>query len=100
MSAYEVFHHNEHVDGMIDDEGDIYPSGWYWWSCFPGCMPDSDPFGPFNTSGLAEIDARGDEDDGETLCDSLNGAGYLGLSISERESLKRNDYASETNLGE
>ena len=24
-------------------------AGWYWWSCFPGCLPDSDPFGPFET---------------------------------------------------
>lgn len=22
---------------------------WYWWSCFPGCLPDSDPIGPFAT---------------------------------------------------
>ena len=23
-------------------------SNWLWWYCLPGCMPDSDPFGPFN----------------------------------------------------
>lgn len=22
---------------------------YYWWSCFPGCLPDSDPIGPFDT---------------------------------------------------
>ena len=27
--------------------------GWYWWSCFPGCMPDSDPDGPFDTEQAA-----------------------------------------------
>ena len=25
------------------------PAGWYYWFCFPGCMPDSDPIGPFAT---------------------------------------------------
>ena len=23
--------------------------GWYWWSCQPGCIPDSEPYGPFET---------------------------------------------------
>lgn len=30
-----------------------YESGWYWWSCFPGCMPDSDPTGPYETEAEA-----------------------------------------------
>ncbi len=33
-------------------------AGWYWWSCLPGCMPDSDPFGPFDTEALALADAQ------------------------------------------
>ena len=24
--------------------------GWYWRPCFPGCLPDGDPVGPFATS--------------------------------------------------
>lgn len=24
-------------------------TGWYWWACFPGCLPGSDVFGPFAT---------------------------------------------------
>lgn len=31
---------------------------WFWWSCFPGCMPDSDPVGPFETEAEALADAR------------------------------------------
>lgn len=31
--------------------------GWYWWSCCPGCLPDGDPAGPFNSSGEAYRDA-------------------------------------------
>lgn len=32
--------------------------GWYYWFCFPGCMPDSDPIGPFDTEEEALEDAR------------------------------------------
>ena len=42
-----------------DDTGDhdLEP-GWYWWACFPGCLPDSDPCGPFDTATAAIEDAR------------------------------------------
>lgn len=32
--------------------------GWYWWACFPGCLPDGDPIGPFDTEAEALADAR------------------------------------------
>lgn len=35
-------------------------AGFYWWSCLPGCLPDSDPHGPFDTEEEAIEDARGD----------------------------------------
>jgi hypothetical protein len=31
---------------------------WYWWPCFPGCLPDGDPEGPFDTEEEAMEDAR------------------------------------------
>jgi hypothetical protein len=31
-------------------------SGWYYWFCFPGCLPDSDPLGPFKTEKDAVMD--------------------------------------------
>jgi len=34
--------------------------GWYFWPCFPGCMPDSDPMGPYD-SEQAAIDASREE---------------------------------------
>jgi hypothetical protein len=41
-------------------------AGWYWWTCFPGCLPDSDSCGPFDTEAEALADARESiEDDGE-----------------------------------
>lgn len=36
-------------------------AGWYFWFCFPGCLPDSDPFGPFATEDAA-IEAARDMD--------------------------------------
>jgi hypothetical protein len=31
---------------------------WWWWSCSPGCMPDGEPSGPFETEDEALADAR------------------------------------------
>lgn len=36
-------------------------AGYYWQSCFPGCLPDGDPIGPFDTRALAVADAQGEE---------------------------------------
>lgn len=33
-------------------------TGWFYWFCFPGCMPDSEPVGPFATEAEALADAR------------------------------------------
>ena len=38
-------------------------TGWYWWACFPGCLPDGDAVGPFETEREAVIDAGGIWDD-------------------------------------
>jgi hypothetical protein len=37
--------HSEHV-------------GWYWVPCFPGCIPDGEPSGPFTTEAEAVEDAQ------------------------------------------
>jgi hypothetical protein len=31
--------------------------GWYWWACFPGCIPDGDAIGPFASSRAAHRNA-------------------------------------------
>jgi hypothetical protein len=33
-------------------------AGWYWWACFPGCMPDGDPMGPFESEAAAYLNAQ------------------------------------------
>lgn len=35
-------------------------AGFYYWACFPGCLPDSDPIGPFETKEQALQDAQAD----------------------------------------
>ncbi len=45
-------------DDFVDDEGEARDAGFYYWFCFPGCMPDSDPFGPYPTAEAALAEAR------------------------------------------
>ena len=54
------------ADGLRDDDGEPLPAGHYWWPCFPGCLPDGDPIGPFASQAAACEDAcaaYGDDDD-------------------------------------
>lgn len=39
-------------------ETDTPAVGWYWWACFPGCLPDGEPNGPFATEAEAIADAQ------------------------------------------
>jgi hypothetical protein len=32
-------------------------TGWFYWFCLPGCLPDSDAMGPFKTEAEAEQNA-------------------------------------------
>ena len=56
----EVFYVDEVDEEWVDpDDPDRHlPSGWYFWFCLPGCMPDSDPIGPFETEEEAIADCR------------------------------------------
>lgn len=49
------------LDAIVEEEG--IEGGWFWWSCFPGCLPDSEPIGPFETYQEALADAYNCEDD-------------------------------------
>lgn len=57
--SFEVFWHDG--TSMADDEYTTEephdPAGWYWRACFPGCLPDGEPFGPFANSRDAMYDA-------------------------------------------
>ena len=43
---------------ILDSDGDCLGTGWYYWYCFPGCLPDSEPFGPFKSEEEAIEGAR------------------------------------------
>lgn len=45
-------------DAEAESVCDTDREAWFWWSCFPGCLPDSDPFGPFASEDEALADAR------------------------------------------
>ena len=49
-------------DRYADKEGKAKSlEGWYWWNCCPGCLPDSEASGPFETQEEAVEDAGGGE---------------------------------------
>lgn len=51
----EVFRH----DGVpVTQDYESMPAGWYWWTCFPGCLPEGDPHGPFKSRVAAAADAE------------------------------------------
>lgn len=60
------------IDNSCDCVGDcdcdnpemLWP-GWYWHACFPGCLPDSEPNGPFATEQEALADAQENDDSDE-----------------------------------
>lgn len=54
--SFEVFR-IDRIAQRSDDEQRA--PGWYWWACFPGCMPDGDACGPFETEQAAIDDAQG-----------------------------------------
>ena len=47
-----------------DENNDLWPcdpatyEGYYWWACYPGCIPDSDLNGPYATLDEAHADAN------------------------------------------
>ena len=58
-------------DHRIDDDGklvadcgdcsttnELTETGWFYWFGFPGCLPDSEPFGPFDSRRAALDEAR------------------------------------------
>ncbi len=44
------------LDQLPEDSRDL--RGWYWQACFPGCLPDGEPMGPYATRAEAIADAQ------------------------------------------
>ena len=64
----EIFYHEQgdypDSEQWQDGDGDELPSGFYYWYCFPGCMPEGDPIGPFETEEEALTQAQEEAMDG------------------------------------
>lgn len=65
--VYDVPFDTAHAEGVAycpscereaESVTDTDREAWWWWSCFPGCLPDGDPVGPFETEAEALADAR------------------------------------------
>ncbi len=44
------------VDALTFEDSGIERTeriGWFWWTCLPGCLPDSDAHGPYDTEQAA-----------------------------------------------
>lgn len=35
------------LDTIVEEQG--IKGGWFYWYCFPGCLPEGDPVGPYET---------------------------------------------------
>ena len=57
QGSFEVFW-TDRIWDSSDEHSEVIP-GWYWWACYPGCLPDSEHVGPFGTSTEAYQDAVG-----------------------------------------
>lgn len=53
--------HAKLVDVLVSECG--ITGGWFWQPCFPGCLPDGDPIGPFETRDEAIKDAQSASED-------------------------------------
>ena len=51
----EVFYR---TDAACKADGWEGGEGWYWWFCFPGCLPDGEAVGSFETEADALADMR------------------------------------------
>lgn len=53
--SYHQFLNDEGPYGSFETfyHADADCEGWFWWPCFPGCQPESDPVGPFPTEAEA-----------------------------------------------
>jgi hypothetical protein len=63
MTASDFINSSEDTwmhERMTEDKDADSLAGWYWWSCFPGCLPDGDAIGPFASAEEALKDAQCD----------------------------------------
>ena len=55
FGSFETFFYYDAIG--TDHFGRIGDRGWYWHACLPGCLPDGEASGPFQTEQDAIKDA-------------------------------------------
>jgi len=64
LSDIEIFYMpEEYIASLPEADRHDWEIGWYWWYCQPGCLPDSEPFGPFDSREDAEKDYNENSDE-------------------------------------
>jgi hypothetical protein len=58
MTANEIRSYGKQSCWYDHDNKKYYAPGWYYWCCFPGCLPEGDPIGPFRSYEEARRDAE------------------------------------------
>jgi len=49
-----LFENVKHMRGFAERlAAEEFKDGWYWQACFPGCLPDGDAFGAYETEAEA-----------------------------------------------
>ncbi len=57
--SFETFHMDAAECEEANSINPVYDGpGWYWWACFPGCLPDCEPAGPFDSEQEATDNAN------------------------------------------
>lgn len=57
--SFEVFEITSTLLEEYAGSPEYLEKGFYWWACYPGYLPDSEPYGPFETPQEAYEDALG-----------------------------------------
>lgn len=60
MQAVEVFYIGDFEINHLKMLHSYEKPGWYWWYCHPGCLPDSEPYGPYISAQAAQEAANED----------------------------------------
>ena len=58
VEVFEIWTDGKPSPILVDEDGATLPPGWYYWYCLPGCLPDSEPYGPYDSEEEALAEAR------------------------------------------
>jgi hypothetical protein len=58
MSGKQMRSYGKDSVWYLEEDRCYMKPGFYYWYCFPGCLPDSEPCGPFTSERAALADAR------------------------------------------